>query len=345
MKPKGKAISILLLVLGITVLHYGTRIGGHHYHILYRELYFFPIILAAFWFGLRKALWTSCGISVLYLPFAIMTWEAFSPADFTKIMELILYNVVAATLGFLRDRQQAEQEELLKSESLAAMGKAVLGVAHDMKTPLIAIGGFSKMVQRKFKDDDSSYQKLDVVVRETQRLENMLKNMLDFGRPLKLDRSEQVLNKVVEDSLAIAEKNAEEKHIKIERHLDLNLPLISMDIQRMKQVVINLVNNAIEASSQGQTIAVTTSRMNGYSVIDIIDYGSGIPREQRKEIFTPFFSTKKEGTGLGLPIANKIVESHDGRLEILDNAGVGITFRILLPRKANQKCEPQKSTD
>jgi signal transduction histidine kinase len=333
MTQKMETALVTLLVLGITALHYTTQMSEFHYHIFYRELYFLPIILAGFWFGLPKALWTSISISLLYLPLILIHWQGFSSNDFDKIMELILYNVDAFILGFLRDRQRIEHERYVKVESLAAMGRALSGVAHDMKTPLIAIGGFSKMVQRNFQDDDPSYKKLDIVVQETKRLENMVREMLDFSRPLRLDRFEEDLNKVVEDSLAVSGGTAEDNEVTIEKHLDRDLPVISMDALRMKQVVINLLNNAVQASPAGQTVVVKTSRINDYAAIEVTDCGCGIPMEHREEIFAPFFSTKKEGTGLGLPIVKRIIESHNGHLELLDNPERGVTFRVLLPTK------------
>jgi len=331
MKQKTETAVVALLVVGITALHYVTQISDIHYHIFYRELYFLPIILAGLWFGLPRALWTSFIISLLYSPLIFIHWEGFSPQDFDKVMEVTLYNVDAFILGFLRDRQRMEHERYIEAERLAAMGRALSGVAHDMKTPLVAIGGFSKMVQRNFQEGDPSYKKLDIVLQQTKRLESMVKEMLDFSRPLSLNRSEEDLNKVVEDSLAVAGKTAEDSKVTVERHLDRDLPLISIDSMRMEQVVINLVTNAVQASPAGQTVIVNTSRVNEYAAVEVSDCGCGIPVEQREEIFTPFFSTKKEGTGLGLPIVKKIIESHNGRLELFDNPEGGVTFRVLLP--------------
>jgi len=324
-------VLVALLVLGITALIYATQITILPYHIFYRELYFLPIILAGFWLGLRRALLISFSISFLYTPFVIIHWQGLSPSDIDRIMEIFLYNIDAFILGFLRDRQLSEYQRNLELERLAAMGTAVSGVAHEMKTPLVAIGGFSKMVQRKFQEDDPSYKKLDIVLQEARRLENMVKEMLDFTRPLKLDRSEEDLNNVVERGLAVVGRMAEDRKVALELNLDRDLPLIPLDILRMEQVVINLVNNAIQASPDGEKVVVSTLRISEYAAIEVIDCGCGIPIEQRENIFTPFFSTKKEGTGLGLPIVKKIVESQNGRVELSDNPGGGIIFRVLLP--------------
>ena len=111
----------------------------------------------------------------------------------------------------------------------------------------------------------------------------------------------------------------------------MNLPPVSFDVMRMKQALINLLMNAIQASPEGETVTVSTYQKGSYIGIDLSDNGCGIPHRQREEIFAPFSTTKKEGTGLGLPIAKKIIEAHDGRLEILDNTERGTTFRVLVP--------------
>ena len=260
-----------------------------------------------------------------------MHWQSFSPNDFNRVMEIILYNTVAAILGLLTDRHETEHERLLKAESLAAMGRAVSGVAHDMKTPLIAIGGFTKMVQRNMEKGDPCYQKLDIVVHETLRLEKMVKDMLDFSRPLELCPIEEDLHELIRRSIAVVEESAQERKVKIRFRLADGLSPILCDSARMEQVFINLLMNAVQASPEGETVKVKAVREGNRIRVDISDDGCGIPHEQREEIFAPFFTTKKEGTGLGLPIVKKIVEAHDGRLDLSDNPEKGVTFSVLLP--------------
>ena len=188
------------MVSGISALHYLTHIDRYHYHVLYGELYFLPLALAAFWFGLRGALTTSLSITAFYLPFILIHWGNFSEYDFDRVMEILLYNTIAATLGVIRDRQVAESRRLLESESLAAMGKAISGVAHDMKTPLAAIGGLTRLVLKKQGKDGPDHEKLNIVVYEIQRLETMVREMLDFSRPLKLCREPGDVNQTVKES-------------------------------------------------------------------------------------------------------------------------------------------------
>ena len=320
-----------MLVAVISALHYGTDPGHRYLHILYRELYFLPIVLAAFWFGLRGALVTSLTITAIFVPLTVSHWQNLSPDDFSLAMDKLLYNIVAVILGALKDQERAEHRRLLEAESLAGMGKAVAGVAHDMKTPLVAIGGFSRLVQKMLKKDDPAYSKLNIVIEETKRLEIMVKEMLDFSRPLQLDRSQADINKAIQESIAVVSEAPESSKVQIDMHLSNNLPPVSFDGTRMRQVLINLLMNAVQASPEGETVTVTVCQKGGYIGIELSDNGCGIPGKQREEIFAPFSTTKKEGTGLGLPIAKKIIEAHKGHLELLDNPEKGVTFRVSLP--------------
>lgn len=227
-------------------------------------------------------------------------------------------------------RRQAEKA-FRESENLATMGKALAGLAHDIKTPLVAIGGFTKLAHRHMEEGNPDRDKLEIVIRETGRLEKMVKDMLDFSRPLELDRSMADIGRVIEESLMVVQGTAGERKVKVAVELAQDLPLISLDSMRMKQVIINLVMNAIQASPQVDVVKVSARQKRGHVLIDIVDRGSGIALDKREEIFLPFISTKKEGTGLGLPIVKKIVEAHQGCVKILDNPEKGVTFRVMIP--------------
>ncbi len=229
----------------------------------------------------------------------------------------------------LVQRRKAERD-LREAESLAAMGRALSAVAHDIKTPLIAIGGFSRMVHGHLDEANPDRSKLEIVINEVHRLETSLKQILDFSRPLQLDKSLQDLNGVIVESLVMIEDAARERELSIETRF-ADIPLVSFDPMRMKQVVMNVVMNAIQASPPGKIVSVTTHLKGKRLLIDVTDCGCGIPVQKRHEIFAPFVSTKKEGTGLGLAISKKIIEAHRGGIEILDNAKQGVTIRISFP--------------
>ncbi len=326
-----KSLLIALLVITITCLHYFTQRTLGHEHVFYQGLYFLPIILASFWYGMKGGLATSLTITILYLPFMIMYWRDFSVADLNRIINLTVYNVVAVVLGYLRDREEKEHARMLASESLAAMGRAISSVVHDMKTPLIAIGGFTNLVKKKLNLDDPDQDKLDVVIRETKKLEAMVKDMLVFARPLGLNKSRENLNDMVRENLPVLDEVARLQKIKLETELFNELPDMQMDRMRMEQVLVNLVGNAIQASLSGQTVTVRSHHDDSSVFLEVIDCGCGIPPEKKEEIFTPFFSMKKEGTGLGLANVKKIVEAHGGSIEVISDLEHGTTFKVRLP--------------
>ncbi len=228
------------------------------------------------------------------------------------------------------ERERAEKA-LRNSESLAAMGRALSSVAHEIKTPLLAIGGFAKMVRRNLPQGSKDRERLDIVLQETGRLEKMVKDMLDFSRPLELQKSLEDACRMVKETLSIVNSVAEAKDVSLEANLRQCDNPVPMDGWRIKQVLINLIMNAIQASPKGEIVMVNLHRQKREIIFDVVDCGSGISPDQRSEIFSPFFTTKKEGTGLGLSIVKKIVEAHKGRIEVLDNPGAGVTFRVVLP--------------
>jgi signal transduction histidine kinase len=247
-------------------------------------------------------------------------------------MEIALYNAVGVILGLLVDRERTDQRRLREAESYTAIGKALLGVAHDMKTPLVAIGGFARSVQKRMDRTNPDHRKLDIVLAETERLERMIKGMLDFSRPLTLDQSREDLNQAIMESLPIVENVAAEKEVKVELRLEEGPLLVNSDQRRMKQVIINLLINAIEASEQRETVMVCTRRERENVVLEVSDHGCGIPGERKEEVFIPFFSTKKGGTGLGLAIAKKVVDAHGGEISFRPNSGGAPPLPCAYPR-------------
>jgi len=330
-RHKTKIIYIVLLVGGISFAHYAIEQGNHHFHIFFGALYYLPIILASWWFGLRGALATSLSITACYSPSIAWHWQDFSPENFDMILAVLLYNSVAVVIGVMKNHETAANARLLRVESLAAMGRSLAAVAHDMRAPLVTIGGLSRRLRKKLKEDDSAREKLDLIVNETARLEMMMKNMLDFSRPLELQLGKEDINDIVQSCLVTVKEAAQKKGVEVECLLCPDLPTVNIDAMRLKQVVINLAMNATQASPKGEKVILRTTKKAGNIIIDVADCGCGIPPDQKEKIFNPFYTTKKEGTGLGLPIVKKIVEAHGGSVEVLENRVRGVILRVTLP--------------
>lgn len=323
-------VAVLLVVL-ISVLHYSTGYREPYYHALNRELYFIPLILSGLWFGLRGALIASAGITSMYLPYTIMVWNNFAASDFERILSILLFNVIAATLGLVSDKQKASEAALRRSERLAAMGQAVSAVAHDIKTPLITIEGFVRLARKGLSEDDPVGEKLDIVIRETKRLENMVNEMLDFSRPLTLNRVPVDFTQPLREIISLVQDEAARMNVTIEEKLPEKLPEVALDPERIKEALLNLVINAVQASPEGEIVTLSVSMGTDSLLCDVIDRGHGIAAGTMEKIFSPFFTTKKGGTGLGLYIARRIIEAHGGKITVLKGREQGVIFRVSLP--------------
>jgi len=321
---------IAALLVGISLIHYLTVEDKFEQHAVHRMLYYLPLVLAAFWFGIKGAVAVSVTAIALYLPFAVEQWHG-SFRDFDTFLEGGLYVFVALILGFLAEREQKEHAARVEAERLAAVGRVVSEVAHDMKSPLMAIGGFVNQVSRKLSGDEANRKKLEVVIQETARLEGMIKDMLEFGRPFELAPSQVNLNDLVAETVEVLKPIAATAGVDLETEADMSLPALELDVTKFRQILMNLITNAIQSSSSGEHIVVRTRCSRFEALVEITDCGCGIPEEQREKIFQPFFTTKKEGTGLGLAIVKKIVEAHGGRITFHPNRDKGTTFVVALP--------------
>ena len=325
----GLIITMAVIVLS---LHYFTAPQLRYQHALYRMLFYIPLILGTFWFGIRGASSIAVFISLFYIPFVIHHWKNFSIDDFSRVLEGILFIVIASLLGYLVEKERRRHQALLRAESLAAVGKAVSEIAHDMKTPLVAIGGFSRRLAKYLEKNHANRKELDIVIRETTRLETMVLEMLDFGKELEIHPADVSLNTIVEEAIGVARPMAEASGVELCVETDRNLVEFPMDGPRIKQVLLNLISNSIQASTPGNKVTIKTESSNGHVLLQVSDQGCGISLEDRDKIFDPFFSKKKDGTGLGLAIVKKIVEAHDANISVQSNKPQGTTITIAFVR-------------
>jgi signal transduction histidine kinase len=175
---RGKFIFLLVLVLAITALHIATSQEQELPHIFYRELYFLPLILSAFWFGLRGSFIISLCVTVLYLPYTIFHWQSFSPNDLDRLLEILLFNIVANGLGFLRDREKTIEKE--KRKAIMAMASTV---AHEINTPLFSAIGTTQLMQDEFNPDSDPYNDLQLIIRNLKEIKQMVKKIAAIEKP------------------------------------------------------------------------------------------------------------------------------------------------------------------
>jgi two-component system sensor histidine kinase HydH len=225
------------------------------------------------------------------------------------------------------------QERLLHSEAFAAVGEAAAYVSHEIKNPLMVIGGLAHQVERRLAEDPEGQEKLRLIQGEVKRLESFLGDLRDFLRPVQPCKQEMDLNQVVRQVQTLMSEAAKEKGVTLEDHLAPRLPLIQADPNQIKQVLVNLIKNALEATDEAGRIFVFTEQKDGWVWFSVKDTGKGMPGEVLEKIFHPFFTTKDKGTGLGLAVINKIITDHHGTIMVESSSGEGSIFTVKLPPK------------
>jgi len=228
--------------------------------------------------------------------------------------------------------QKQLERKLLQTERLAAVGQTVAHVAHEIRNPLMIIGGFSNQIRESL-IDPKAIRKLDMVLDEVSRLEKLVANLGDFTKEYRLVKRQADINSVIQDVLKImGEIYSSDKHdLKIDLHP--NLKEVNCDPDKLKQVFMNIIANGIEAMEDGGTISINTQKWYDGVEIRIADEGIGISEEHLLRIFEPFYTTRERGSGLGLSISYKIVAAHKGDIYATSIPGEGATFIIRLPAR------------
>ncbi|MCD6333891.1 MAG: response regulator [Candidatus Latescibacteria bacterium] len=241
-------------------------------------------------------------------------------------------------LAHAHQELQENQVRLMSAERLAAVGEMAARIIHEIKTPLISIGGFARLIRKTLpRGDPNITSYLTIISEEVSRLERVIENLLVLAKPGHQNARPDDLNEVVETTLLLVSEHAEETHIRIQTSLDPDMPLFEFDRNQLRQVLLNLFQNAIHAMPNGGSLQVTTRQKNPFSQILVRDTGVGIPNEHLEKLFVPFFTTRPNGVGLGLSIAQKILQDHNGFIEVTSEVGVGTTFAVNLPLKQPPK--------
>jgi two-component system sensor kinase FixL len=241
--------------------------------------------------------------------------------------------------GIVRDltETKALQEQLLESERLAALGKVTAEIAHEIKNPLIMIGGFARQVARHT-DKEKNKERLGIIAGEVKRLERLLGELKEFYRPRELAITDVKINHLLKGLYSLSKEDAQKRKVQISMKLDKNAGVVEGDKDKLEQAFLNLIKNGIEAMGDGGKLSVITEAVEGGVTIKISDNGPGIPRHVKKKIYAPFFTTKKSGTGLGLSISKRIIDDHEGSFfGFTSREGEGTEFKITIPTRQPER--------
>ncbi|MEK7243520.1 MAG: ATP-binding protein, partial [Thermodesulfobacteriota bacterium] len=223
------------------------------------------------------------------------------------------------------------EEEVARSRRLASLGSLAAGVAHEIRNPLSSIKGFATWFRERYRDNPEDRETAEVMIREVDRLNRVITQLLEFARPLTMHRVPTPLQAVIRHALKMVEGEAQAKRIVVETDLSVEVGEIPLDADRMTQVLLNLFQNAIGAMEGGGVLRISLDRRDEKGVrITVADTGIGIPKEELPRVFDPYFTTRPSGTGLGLAIVHKIVEAHGGEVRLESEPGRGTTATVLL---------------
>ena len=371
MPPTLKKLKIYIaaLIVLFTVFHYTTPIAIHPLHELYQVLYFIPIILAAFGFGLKGGLASATIVTVLYLPHVMFQWGGGFFMNLGRFLMMVLFNILGGLTGYLWERERAERNryqqtslqlqeslenlkekteelagiegQLRTAERLSTLGELTASLAHEVRNPLGSIRGVAEILRDEAKD--SKLDKfVDILLKETQRLDAVVANYLSYAKPKSSRNIDVALDKMLDSVLALLGPELRKKNIKTKVSIPNSLRLFCQEGQ-IRQALLNVLLNAIQVNPPGESIEITAHHDDHRILVIIEDRGIGLSEEAQRRLFEPFYSTREDGTGLGLAITKRIVEGHQGRIRA-ENRETGGAVIIMEFPIANENATATNST-
>ncbi len=368
------------LIILISVLHYSTDITLAYFHDIYKILYYIPIILSAFRFGIRGGLVAAVTISLIYTPHVVHDWGGHFAVMVNRFVEMVIYIVVGFITGRLVEneraerrryeqaahalqesyeklRQQAEEiaeieEQLRIADRLAILGELTASLAHEVRNPLGAIKGAAEILYDEYPAGGKNREFVELLLRDVERINEVIENYLSLVAPSPRPGASF---DVVEATRTVA-RILQGKARKENKHLHVRLPskplIVAGEENRFRQVVLNLVFNSFAAVAPGGHINVmlaADSNAGGArsAELSVQDDGVGIAPENLEKVFKPFFTTRKNGTGLGLAISRRIAEQHGWELSLESEPGRGTVARLVLPiaEREHEKANTKNSVD
>lgn len=315
-------------------------------------LYFLPIVLAAFWFGWKGGVAAAVFAALTYLPEFLLIWRRSPDITHDEIIQAVELLLVGSVLGVLADRERKQKralqqateqlsltyrqlqtnfEQLKRAERLSAVGQLSANLAHEIRNPLASIEGAADLLKPGTVSAEMQDEFVAIIRKECRRLSRLLSDMLDFARPRSPRYEPASIAAIIESVASLMAIPAQKAGIRLQIEAPDGLPEIPCDREQIRQVLVNLTMNAIQAMPDGGGIALSAQSAGNKMLIEVKDQGVGVPLGALDELFSPFFTTKKDGTGLGLSVAQQIVTAHGGEFFVNPNSPKGTVFSFSLP--------------
>jgi two-component system, NtrC family, sensor histidine kinase HydH len=329
-------------------------------HNILQNLYVLPIVIAALYRGWRGGVFAAIFAGfcdTLFTLRALSVLESMQDHLASQLAETVDFVLVGLVAGILADRQREQKKALQKTteqlgmvykelqenfesmkrtERLYAIGQLSAGLAHEIRNPLASLSGTIGILRRNPSAAEKRAECLDIMDKECQRLNNLLTSFLDFAKPRPPKLLEIDIPSILDSVMGLVLHTLDQRSITLRKETALQLPVLKCDPELLKQVLVNLLINAIQASSNEQEILLQARIRGSNLLIQVRDQGSGVNAEDLDKIFDPFFTTKENGTGLGLSVAYQIVEQLGGILTAEINSDRGMTFTVSLPSHPNK---------
>ncbi len=356
-----RLVVLIAAVVAVSLLHYHTPTSHIVLHPILQRAYYIPLLLMALWFGWRGGLIAAAIAALLYVPHIRGSWGANPAYTAASYVEIGMFFVITMLTGILSDQERAQRrtiehtarrlsevyaqlqksfEQLRRADRLSALGELSAGLAHEIRNPLGSIEGAVQILSRRELPEDTRQEFTDLVYREIARLKGLLTNFLEFARPAPPQMVASDVGLLLESVAKLASETATMAKVDLCIKVAGDLPPLPVDAEQIKQVLLNLVINAVQAMPSGGQVTLRASLEGDSARVEVEDEGVGIPAENLERIFDPFFTTRTNGTGLGLSIAYQIVSQHGGHIAAKRNPQRGMTFSVTLPVAKTTVAEP-----
>lgn len=320
-------------------------------HNLLYHFDFIPILMAGMLLGWRVAVVATIVTSAAELPLLWMLWKHDLVYLTDQAGETAVFAIAGIVVGIVAERArgqnirlqrttrelasvneelQQNMAKLRRAERMYAVAQLSASLAHEIRNPLAGISGAAGILRRGNANAENVQACLEIIDKESQRLNKLLSHFLEFARPRTPKMQATDLRSVIDSVTRLAEHSYDAGPVTFEQSIDPALPEITCDSEQIKQVLLNIVINAAQATPDG-VVELRAWSDREWAFVAVRDHGMGIPDDQKHRIFEPFFTTKENGTGLGLAIASKIVEQHGGQLTADNIPGKGLTMLLQLP--------------
>jgi len=235
------------------------------------------------------------------------------------------------------------QKQLREVEQLTGIGQMAANVAHEIRNPLLAVGGFARQLHDEMEPDDPKREYTGIILEEVTRLEQILREQLTLERHLVPALAPVDINQILRDVRKLLSHGILSSQVRLVGELAPGLPETMGDANQLKQAFLNIINNSIQVMPEGGTVEVTTTQKGGSIVVSIEDTGPGIPGDVMSKLFVPFFTTRQTGSGLGLAVTKRIIDNHGGDIEVMSEIGKGTRFDVSIPIvRSTQEVEHRK---